>query len=103
MAGRQADAERFWVFDIQGDVNTWCQESYHEYPQGEETTDDREDDLAVDVKLARVVRGGSFDHHASSVRSAYRDYYLPSLRDVYVGLRVARSLPLGLPAEGKPQ
>ncbi len=93
----------FGFFDIQGDVNTWCQESYHEYPQGEETTDNREDDLAVDVKLARVVRGGSFDHHASSVRSAYRDYYLPSLRDVYVGLRVARSLPLGLPAEGKPQ
>ncbi len=82
----------FGLFDVHGNVNTWCEESYHEYPRGAETSDDKEYDIASAPTPLRVVRGGSFDHPASSVRSAYRDYYPPSFRDIYVGLRVARTL-----------
>jgi eukaryotic-like serine/threonine-protein kinase len=81
----------FGLFDMHGDVSTWCEESYRPYPSGEEVTEDKEDP-ALDKNLVRVVRGGSFDHNASGVRSAYRDYYSPTIGDVYFGLRVARTL-----------
>ena len=43
---------------------------------------------------SRVLRGGSF-LHASYVRSAYRDNYVPSVRVDNVGFRPARTLPPG--------
>ena len=43
----------------------------------------------------RVVRGGSFSDPASHVRSAYRDLTVPADRDLMLGFRLARTLPLG--------
>jgi formylglycine-generating enzyme required for sulfatase activity len=79
-------------FDLQGNMLTWCQESFKAYPQGMEAADDREDGLAIVGTDARMLRGGSFLHTAVYIRSAFRDSYLPSLRVDNVGVRPARTI-----------
>ena len=76
---------------------TWCQERYKEYPagKGDGAVEDQEDQLVVTSTDSRVVRGGSFYDPASHVRSAYRDLTVPTDRDLMLGFRVARTLPLG--------
>jgi formylglycine-generating enzyme required for sulfatase activity len=80
------------LFDVQGNMLTWCQESYKEYPQGKEAADDKEDGLAIVSTEGRLLRGGSFLHSAVYVRSAFRDSYGPSLRVDNVGVRPARTI-----------
>ena len=55
------------LFDMQGNVFTWCQERYESYPQGkgEETEEDKEDILSINTQNSRVLRGGSFLVQAS--------------------------------------
>jgi sulfatase modifying factor 1 len=79
------------LFDVLGNVFTWCQESYNPYPQGEEASDDKEDVLAISGTHSRVLRGGSFDFPASFVRSAYRNHYVPTDRLNLSGFRLART------------
>ncbi len=89
------------LFDAQGNVYTWCQERYKEYPadKGGGAVEDHEDELVVTSTDRRVVRGGCFYDPASHVRSAYRDLTVPTDRDLMLGFRLARTLPLdGLPA-----
>jgi serine/threonine protein kinase/formylglycine-generating enzyme required for sulfatase activity len=81
------------LFDVQGNMLTWCQEGYKAYPQGKETTDDEEDGLMIVGTLGRPLRGGSFLHSAVYTRSAFRDSYVPSLRVDNIGVRPARTLP----------
>jgi len=45
--------------------------------------------------IRRVLRGGSFGALASSVRSALRNNYLPTNRDLDSGFRLARTLQSG--------
>jgi eukaryotic-like serine/threonine-protein kinase len=81
------------LFDVQGNVFTWCQEAYYStYKTGKagEVVEDREDALVI-VSTSRVLRGGSFFDRASSSRSAYRDHYLPTTRYEYLGFRLART------------
>ncbi len=80
-------------FDVQGNVWTWCQESYRPYPQGNEATEDTEDDLVIVSTVGRVMRGGSFGYPCV-VRSAQRFTFVPSFSDVDSGFRPARTLPL---------
>ena len=42
-------------------------------------------------KVPRVLRGGLFSTHVSYIRSADRNWHLPSYRDLYFGFRVART------------
>ena len=72
------------LFDVQGNVYTWCQERYKEYPagKGDGAEEDKEDELVVTSTDSRVLRGGSFCDPASHVRSAYRDLTVPTDRDV---------------------
>ena len=86
------------LFDVQGNVFTWCQESYKEYPKvkDEEAVEDKEDELVIVSTDSRVLRGGSFDDQASFVRSAYRINNVPTNRDNNDGFRPARTLPLEL-------
>jgi formylglycine-generating enzyme required for sulfatase activity len=88
-------------FDVQGNVFTWCQESYNPYPQSKKPSKDAEDDLVIVSTQDRVLRGGSFFNVATRVRSACRSYNVPTLRQVYIGFRPARTLPLG--SMGSPQ
>jgi formylglycine-generating enzyme required for sulfatase activity len=83
------------LFDVQGNVLTWCQESYKPYPQGEpEPSDDKEDAMLVVRTDSRVLRGGSFSGLPSAVRSGFRNYIVPTYRYLSFGIRVARTLPL---------
>jgi formylglycine-generating enzyme required for sulfatase activity len=88
-------------FDVQGNVFTWCQESYKPYPQSKESSKDTEDDLVIVSTRDRVLRGGSFFNVATRVRSACRSYNVPTLRQVYIGFRPGRTLPVG--PTGSPQ
>jgi eukaryotic-like serine/threonine-protein kinase len=85
------------LFDVQGNVYTWCQESYKDYPKGNEAEarDDQEDGIVVTSTVVRVLRGGSFLLRASDLRSAFRYGNVPSFRNYIVGFRPARTLPLG--------
>jgi eukaryotic-like serine/threonine-protein kinase len=85
------------LFDVQGNVFTWCQEGFYTpYKAGKEggVAEDREDDLVIVSTLSRVLRGGSFFDRASSLRSSYRDFYLPTTRYEYLGFRLARTFAL---------
>ena len=64
----------FGLFDMQGNVLTWCQDRYASYVlgQGGTATEDGEDTSPPLDKVGRVLRGGSFAYPASLVRSANR-------------------------------
>jgi formylglycine-generating enzyme required for sulfatase activity len=81
------------LFDVQGNVFNWCQESYKNYPVGKDEEDDQEDDQVILPTKNRVLRGGSFVNPASYVRSADRLPLVPTSRLNFFGLRVARTLP----------
>jgi serine/threonine protein kinase/formylglycine-generating enzyme required for sulfatase activity len=80
------------LFDVQGNVYTWCQESYKPYPQAVETSDDREDDLVIDSKKSRVLRGGGFMNQPPVLRSSNRTYNAPTNVYVNLGFRVVRTV-----------
>jgi formylglycine-generating enzyme required for sulfatase activity len=82
------------LFDVQGNVFTWCQESSRPYPwvEGEGSAEDREDGLVVSNAVGRVLRGGSFDAQASYVRSASRISNVPTFRPHDFGFRPARTI-----------
>jgi formylglycine-generating enzyme required for sulfatase activity len=84
------------LFDVQGNVFTWCQESFNEYPagKGDAVTEDKEDVVVVKSTDSRVLRGGSFNDRASSVRSALRYGDVPTDRHSLAGFRLARTLRL---------
>jgi eukaryotic-like serine/threonine-protein kinase len=85
----------FGLFDVQGNVFTWCQESFKPYPKSKEneTTEDEDDALSVNLDN-RGLRGGSFGVQASVVRSAFRQGVVPTYRsDGDVGVRPARTSP----------
>jgi formylglycine-generating enzyme required for sulfatase activity len=83
------------LFDVQGNVFTWCQERFQAYPNSKEkeVTDDDEDTLSITLEN-RGLRGGSYAVQASIVRSAFRQGVVPTYRsDGDVGLRPARTFP----------
>jgi formylglycine-generating enzyme required for sulfatase activity len=80
------------LFDMQGNMLTWCQESYKPYPTGKEASDDTEDGPVIDSTHGRLLRGGSFLHSVVYIRSAFRDSYAPSHRVDNVGVRPARTI-----------
>jgi formylglycine-generating enzyme required for sulfatase activity len=81
------------LFDVQGNVSTWCQESYKDYPagKGNEPAEDEEDGLVVTSTSNRVLRGGSFLFPTSFARSACRATDQPQFKDFNFGFRVART------------
>ncbi len=78
---------------MQGNVYTWCQESYAPYPSVKEgeVVEDREGKLVIDSEGPRVVRGGSFGSRALSVRSANRGVAAATDRTNNLGFRPART------------
>ena len=83
------------LFDVQGNVFTWCQDWFLDYPvgKGEEVTQDREQEDGL-PETSRVLRGGTFSSQASLVRSAIRNSDVPTNRNLNLGFRVARTFPL---------
>jgi serine/threonine protein kinase/formylglycine-generating enzyme required for sulfatase activity/tetratricopeptide (TPR) repeat protein len=83
------------LFDMHGNVWTWCQESAWQYPQGSRERPVREDEDKREItrRLARIIRGAAFVSRAAYVRSADRSFYAPTNRGEAFGIRVARTLP----------
>jgi formylglycine-generating enzyme required for sulfatase activity len=81
------------LFDMHGNVYTWCQERYQDYlrTQGSEAIEDKEDILDIKESDSRVLRGGSFYMPASDVRSADRITCVPAVRLYNAGFRPART------------
>jgi formylglycine-generating enzyme required for sulfatase activity len=84
----------FGLFDMHGNVWTWCQDRYGDYPQpgAGAAVEDREEGEDKKDGSDRVVRGGAYDFKASSVRSAFRNHATP-IPLGQVGLRLARTVP----------
>ena len=82
------------LFDVQGYLFTWCQESFREYPavNGDEAAVDQDNGGAVTPTVYRVLRGGSIIDQASIVRSAYRGNYVPTIQNLNIGFRLARTI-----------
>jgi eukaryotic-like serine/threonine-protein kinase len=85
----------FGLFDMHGNVWCWCQETQRPYPKTThgKPMDDVEDELEIDAKKLRVVRGGSFSARISEMRCAQRYAALPDYRLDLVGIRPARTMP----------
>lgn len=81
------------LFDMHGNAYTWCQDRHQDYAaaKGEEASEDKEDDLGIDSKEGRELRGGAFNNHAVYARSANRYWVVPTHRSADVGLRPART------------
>ena len=84
----------FGLFDMNGNVYTWCQDRYARYAmeQGGKAAEDREDGSALSEKEGRVLRGGGFYLEPRSLRSAYRNGWQPGNQDNgHYGFRPART------------
>jgi serine/threonine protein kinase/formylglycine-generating enzyme required for sulfatase activity len=81
------------LFDMHGNVWTWCQERFKPYAAAEvgRPVNDIEDILSVISTSSRVLRGGSFLSNAETVRSAVRDRAVPAGRGGSAGFRPART------------
>jgi formylglycine-generating enzyme required for sulfatase activity len=87
------------LFDMHGNVWEWTQDANRPPPAGGAGNgmedDDDDDGLIITNGRARVLRGGSFFHEASFVRSATRNSNVPATRNNDSGFRVARTWPAG--------
>jgi formylglycine-generating enzyme required for sulfatase activity len=80
------------LFDMHGNVGTWCQNEYGDYEGGKDgIADDKEDKLSIDNSKSRVLRGRSFSNPAVYIRSASRSWDVPTDRYLSVGVRPART------------
>jgi formylglycine-generating enzyme required for sulfatase activity len=77
------------LFDLHGNVWEWCQDSYVSKPGKKETDNDITSMNESVIDEARVVRGGSWGHHAIYLRSASRLGYAPAYS--VIGFRLART------------
>ena len=84
----------FGLFDVHGNVWCWCQCRYREYPKviAAKPRDDIEDLLTIDATAGRVLRGGAVHDSESNLRSAQRVGHVPTLLQLYLGFRVARTI-----------
>ncbi len=80
------------LFDMQGNVQEWCQEQYLDYSRilGS-VSEEREDMVTLKNSARRLLRGGSFGVRSSDVRSACRSFNRPPNRYSNSGFRVART------------
>ena len=82
------------LFDMHGNVNNWCQESYggdYAIPEGRGTIEDQEDSLEI-VSTNRVLRGGSFFHLPTAyARSAARLRSAPTIASYSYGFRPTKT------------
>ncbi len=97
----------YGLFDMLGNAWQWCDIKYADYPvrsDGFALEDPGSPSVVMD-KAPRALRGGSFHDVAFSVRSACRNYSVPSDRSLTYGFRVARTYPepLGKPLKGGPE
>jgi formylglycine-generating enzyme required for sulfatase activity len=81
------------LFDMHGNVWTWCQEKFAPYPPGSpcRPAGDEEGERDVAERPGRVMRGAAYTDHPTDVRASYRSWDVASNREGHYGLRVART------------
>lgn len=81
------------LFDMQGNVVEWCQDSVISYGTDRAMMSDIEQTGKLSDSGSYVLRGGSFIVFAAKVRAAFRNTIRPYIRNNTYGLRVARTYP----------
>ena len=76
------EANTWGLYDMLGNVWEWCRDGQREYRAELET-----DPIGPEASAGRVIRGGSWDFGARSVRAAYRFSLRPVDRDYNIGFR----------------
>ncbi len=79
---KQANA--WGLYDMHGNVWELCQDWYGDYPINTVT-----DPSGPITGVYRVSRGGSWNRDAGGCRTAYRSWYVPGIRYINMGFRVA--------------
>ena len=82
------------LFDMHGNVWTWCQDSYRRYETrgNSEATEDRGDASVLKDEIGRVLRGAGFLDLSRNLLSAHRFRSPPDSRNNNGGFRPARTL-----------
>ena len=84
----------FGLFDMLGNVFEWCQDPQVDYPENSQSIPpDIEQSLEIKAGTPRIIRGGSFNREAPTIRSAARTMDPPGYRSSSIGFRVVRTLP----------
>ena len=85
----------YGLFDMLGNAYQWCDNIYEAYAVANDgsVSDDSGTKTDARDKESRVLRGGSFIDPAFDVRSAFRNYLVPTARNDDVGVLVARTYP----------
>ena len=87
VGGKRANS--FGLHDMHGNVWEWCEDTWHSNYNGAPNDGSA---WTIGGSSSRVLRGGSWVGSPQILRSAVRDNYGPTGRDLNIGFRVARTL-----------
>ena len=82
-------ANPWGLYQVHGNVYNWVEDCHNDSYRGAPADGSA---WTAGVCSRRVVRGGSWHDNPGHLRSAYRNGDNPGNRNVYIGLRVARTL-----------